>query len=361
MLSSTKTTGASPLIKTRILILSDTHGMTLAGRLPSESVDVCIHCGDLTEESKLDEFRATLELLHAIKAPLKLVIAGNHDFTLDTQSFRKKIEEARPRLEPELVAKVYGEYEEARRLLLDAKKDGIHLLDEGTHRFMLQNKAKLIVYASPYTPSLGDWGFQYRPDQGHKFDIEEGTDIVVTHGPPRGILDRTSSRERAGCADLFAAVALAKPRMHCFGHIHEGWGARMVTWREKLAERPSHFTDIDNDKSFVVEQLSTMQNGRFDTPGDMRRKEEKVNKYVAQKYCDASHCAGDAAPLEPERQTLFVNASIKGDDEMPVQPFWLVGLELPCAEILEETDEMEGVRRTKRKRTPDDPTEFEDL
>ncbi|KAI1774359.1 ser/Thr protein phosphatase family protein [Hypoxylon cercidicola] len=346
---------ASPLIKTKILILSDTHGMTLAEKMPSQSADICVHCGDLTEESKLDEFRATLELLRAIEAPLKLVIAGNHDFTLDTSSFRKKIEEARPQIEPELVAKVYGEYEEARRLLLDAKRDGIHLLDEGSHRFSLQNGAKLTVYASPYTPSLGDWGFQYRPDQGHKFSIEEGTDLAITHGPPRGILDRTNSRERAGCPDLFAAVAMAKPRIHCFGHIHEGWGAKMVTWREKLTEKPSHFTDIDNDRSFVVEQLSTMQSGKFDSPEDTKRKEEKASKYATQMFCDTSHCDGDVAPLESGKQTLFVNAAIKGDDDMPVQPSWLVEVGLPRADTTEEPDEPEqiGEATLGRKRTLD--------
>ncbi|KAI1762260.1 ser/Thr protein phosphatase family protein [Hypoxylon sp. FL1150] len=320
MSSATSTTEAYPLIQTKILVFSDTH-------------DLCIHCGDLTEESKLDEFRATLELLRAVEAPLKLVIAGNHDFTLDTPSFKKKIEEASPQIEPELVAKVYGEYEEAKRLLLDAEKHGIHLLDEGTHHFTLRNDAKLTVYASPYTPSLGDWGFQYRPDQGHKFDIKEGTDIVVTHGPPRGILDRTSSRERAGCPDIFAAVALQKPRMHCFGHIHEGWGAKMVTWREKLTERPSHFTDIDNDNTFVIEQLSTMQSGRFDTQDDIKHKKERLNKYTAQRYCDTSHRDGDSVEPELGQQTLFVNASIKGDDD--IQLPWLVELGLPKAGITE--------------------------
>ena len=243
-----------PFTRTKVLILSDTHGMTLAGKTPSQLVDVAIHCGDLTEESKLDEFCATLELLNTIEAPLKLVIAGNHDFTLDAVSFRKKVEEAtRQQLEPELISAVYGEYDEARCLLTDAKKDGIHFLDEGKHRFSLQNGTKLAIFASPFTPSLGDGGFQYTPDQGHVFDIERGTDIVVTHGPPRGILDRTNSRERAGCSDLFMAVARAKPQVHCFGHIHEGWGAKMVTWRETLAEKPSHLTDIDNNKSFIVE------------------------------------------------------------------------------------------------------------
>ncbi|KAI5863936.1 ser/Thr protein phosphatase family protein [Durotheca rogersii] len=324
-----QTSGVESFVKTKILILSDTHGMSLAGKIPSQPADVAIHCGDLTEESKLDEFRATLELLRAIKAPLKLVIAGNHDFTLDTLSFRKKVEEARPRLEPELVAKFYGQYEEARCLLLDAKKDGIYLLDEGIHRIGLQNGATLAIYASPYTPSLGDWGFQYRPCEGHTFSIKEGTDIMITHGPPRGILDRTNSRERAGCPDLFTAAAKVKPRIHCFGHIHEGWGARMVTWRETLSEKPSHLTDIDNSRSFVIEQLNTLQRGKFDTPEDAKRKEEKVRKYAEQKFCGASYCYGDRTVPEAGKQTLFVNASVKGDEDMPIQLPWLVELELP--------------------------------
>jgi len=69
-------------ITTRFLVISDTHageGLTV----PNVPVDVAIHCGDLTDGSKLDEFRITLDLLRTINAPLKLFIAGNHDFTID--------------------------------------------------------------------------------------------------------------------------------------------------------------------------------------------------------------------------------------------------------------------------------------
>lgn len=328
--------------------------MTLTGNVPSQPVDVAIHCGDLTEESKLDEFRATLKLLHAIEAPLKFVIAGNHDFTLDATSFKKKVEEAtRRELESELIFTTYGEYEEARRLLLDAEKDGIYFLDEGTHRFILRNGAELAIFASPFTPSLGEWGFQYHPDQGHIFNIEEGTDIVVAHGPPRGILDRTNSRERSGCPDLFGSIAKAKPQVHCFGHIHESWGAKMVTWREILSEKPSHLTDIDNDKSFIIEQLSTLQEGKFDTPEDVKAKQEKVNKYAEHKFCHTSHCHGDKAALDIGKQTLFVNASIKGDEDMPIQPPWLVELDLRKAVVNDKSIDAGGVERATvgKKRT----------
>ena len=79
---------------------------------------------------------------------------------------------------------------------------------------------------------MGEWEFQYSPDQGHKFEITEGIDVAITHGLAKGIMDYTSDRHRAGCPELFAAVARARPRVRCFGHIHENWGAKMVTWRD---------------------------------------------------------------------------------------------------------------------------------
>lgn len=316
-------------VKTSIFMLSDTHGMTLDGRIPDVPIaDVCVHAGDLTEESKLEEFYSAITLLRSIDAPLKLVIAGNHDFTLDTPSFEKKIQEIKPPLDPELVKKFYGDYEEAKQLLLNAKEEhGIHLLSEGTHDFVLQNGGKLRVYASPYTPSLGDWGFQYSPNEGHNFAIEAGTNIVITHGPPRGILDRTNNRERVGCPSLFAAVAKAKPQIHCFGHIHEGWGAKLVAWRSKLSEKPSFLTDIENSASLLVEQLGTLHETKFDSPEDADAKKEKLDKYTLQKYCTASVLPEDEGDFG---KTLFVNASIKGDSpDTDLQLPWLVDVMLP--------------------------------
>ncbi len=208
-------TTKSGFLKTRFFILSDTHGIEFEREeRSSQHADVAIHCGDLTEESKLEEYRASLRLLMDIQAPLKLVIAGNHDFTMDIPVFREKVANARPSLDPGLVRKVYGDYGDARQLFKDVRSAGIIFLDEGSHRFTLENGAILAVYASPYTPSLGGWGFQYHPSQGHNFDIMKGVDLVITHGPPKGIMDYAESKQRAGCSDLFGAIARARPRLH---------------------------------------------------------------------------------------------------------------------------------------------------
>lgn len=319
-------------VRTRFLILSDTHGMGFRSEdKPLQHADVAIHCGDLTEESKLEEYRASIQLLKDIHAPLKLVIAGNHDFTMDIPAFRKKVADARPPLDPELVRKVYGDYGGARHILEGAKAAGIIFLDEGSHQFILENCAILTVYASPWTPSLGDWGFQYPPGQGHAFEIMKGVDLVIAHGPPKGIMDYTESKQRAGCSDLFGAVARARPRLHCFGHIHEGWGAKMVTWRDQLTETPSHFSDIDNERSIIVEKLSGFRPSKFDTVEIKEQKLEKTECYRRQRCYATSHCTGDANPLNFGDQTLFVNAAIQGTEEHPLQLPWLVELELPRA------------------------------
>jgi Icc-related predicted phosphoesterase len=58
--------------------------------------------------------------------------------------------------------------------------------------------------------------------------IPRGIDVLITHGPPAGIGDRSPDHERAGCADLRARIAEIAPRLHVFGHIHQDGGL----WRE---------------------------------------------------------------------------------------------------------------------------------
>lgn len=50
------------------------------------------------------------------------------------------------------------------------------------------------------------------------------TDVLITHGPPYGMLDLTSEGEKVGCYELTKAVLRVQPKLHVFGHIHEGYG-----------------------------------------------------------------------------------------------------------------------------------------
>jgi predicted phosphodiesterase len=100
-------------IKIRFLIISDTHGMEFSPEdKPLKRADVVIHCSDLTNGSKLDEFRTAIRLLKDINALLKLVITGNHDFIINIPAFKKKVAEITPPLTPDLVVKEYGAHGE---------------------------------------------------------------------------------------------------------------------------------------------------------------------------------------------------------------------------------------------------------
>jgi hypothetical protein len=89
------------------------------------------------------EYEKTLDLLGSIDADLKLVIAGNHDISLDEVYYRRK---------GQSMQRHTGGYSEdlpakARELWLGerAKSAGVTYLEEGTHSFTLKNGARLRV------------------------------------------------------------------------------------------------------------------------------------------------------------------------------------------------------------------------
>ncbi|KAI0484462.1 hypothetical protein GGR56DRAFT_613928 [Xylariaceae sp. FL0804] len=73
-------------ISIKFLIISHTH--TDDTEFAEIRADVAIHCGDLTNASKLSEFRVALQTPERLNALLKLIIAGNQSFTLDTADVR---------------------------------------------------------------------------------------------------------------------------------------------------------------------------------------------------------------------------------------------------------------------------------
>jgi len=91
------------------------------------------------------------------------------------------------------------------------------------------------IYGSPYQPEFGDWAFNLK--RGHDCKekwskIPTGVDILITHGPPVGHGDLCKTGEHAGCEELLKEVQeRVRPKIHVFGHIHEGYG---VTTDDKI-------------------------------------------------------------------------------------------------------------------------------
>lgn len=196
-------------------------------------MDIVLHCGDLTQIGGLSNYRKALQQIQAVKlaagAELALVIAGNHDVSLDAKWWAENLIEDED--DPD-------EPIQARALFDQAKGSGVHMLDEGTHKFSLKDGRSFTIFASPYTPEFGGYAFAYGQDDDH-FNTGSSTiskaDIVMTHGPPRPsaddsgyTLDLGHDGQHCGCPKLYQAISRTKPALHCFGHIHEGYGAQML-------------------------------------------------------------------------------------------------------------------------------------
>lgn len=244
----------SNAVPTRIMIISDTHEHSFDGTTMPQ-VDILIHTGDLTNFGELDSLKESVRMISTIEAELKLVIAGNHDISLDKTSRIENMSEVE-----------YSKYHEAALKIMtgpSAKEAGITYLEKGTYTFILNNGARFKVHASPYTCGSGGWAFPYKPFEDRFNDANEAApnrtsiakhpippdiDIVMTHGPPYSILDQVDD-ENLGCTNLLRAVGRARPLMHCFGHIHEGHGANIVTWKpDGTVKDPSAATPLETEQ-----------------------------------------------------------------------------------------------------------------
>jgi Icc-related predicted phosphoesterase len=176
----------------KIVFISDTHGMHRKVKVPDG--DVLIHAGDITRgrnPSSLEDFNDFMGLLPHRH---KILIAGNHDFCFQNN-----------------------------------KNESIRVLTNFTY---LEDSSIEIeginFWGTPWQPWFLDYAFNIKEssERKKKWDlIPEDTDILITHSPPHKILDKTFAGIHAGCEELGIAVKRIKPKVHIFGHIHEGYGS----------------------------------------------------------------------------------------------------------------------------------------
>lgn len=178
----------------KILCISDTHTKhhLLNNHLPD--ADIIIHAGDISNRGSSMDLYDFLNWYADLPYKHKIFIAGNHDFCF------------------EVMEDIPEEF----------KAFGItYLMDK-----MVEIEG-LKIYGSPWQPEFYNWAFNLkRGDEiAQKWAmIPDDTDILITHGPPFGILDDTIQGTRVGCEDLYIRVLQIKPKLHVFGHIHFGYG-----------------------------------------------------------------------------------------------------------------------------------------
>lgn len=138
------------------------------------------------------------------------------------------------------------------------------------------------IDASPYMPEFNGYAFAYEPVEDHfggaraEHPIsEEGVDIVMTDGPPLlpgsqdYVLDVNREGNHCGCPMPYDAIRQARPKLHCFGHIHEGYGFQGVRGKPQDMElgpvsRDSTELRVGEDGRTVLVNAAVMNHGEGD-------------------------------------------------------------------------------------------------
>lgn len=186
----------------KIWFISDTHNQHEGLQVPGQ-VDAVVHCGDesMQRRTKPNEFeaRAFFRWYEQLDIPTKIFVPGNHSTAIE------------------------------KGLILPAEYPTIQFL---IHELWEWEGIK--IFGSPYTPLFFDWAYNIpRKNLAAIWQtIPAGIDILVTHGPPKGILDVTRDWKTAepihiGSQSLTREVAnRIQPKVHAFGHLHDEEGIR---------------------------------------------------------------------------------------------------------------------------------------
>jgi len=181
---------------TKIVCLSDTHNCNEKIVVPDG--DILIHAGDATIRGTEMEVEQFLRWYSALPHKHKIFVAGNHDWLYETNNRFAR--------------------------LLTANFKITYLQDSFTEIEGLK------IYGSPWQPRFFDWAFNLMrgAELAEKWKlIPSDADILITHGPPFGILDEVPRKywiENTGCEELRKKVEEIRPKAHIFGHIHCGYG-----------------------------------------------------------------------------------------------------------------------------------------
>lgn len=185
--------------------VSDMHGS-----IPDlEGGDLLIVGGDLTGIDAPEEYLTYFQWLSEQKYERIVWIAGNHDGLLTNDKLIREIKSSEF-----FPTSHYAEKIE-------------YLKDSGTEFKGLK------IWGSPWTPTFQDWHFMKDRGQSIKAmwdKIPLDTNILITHGPPLGILDSvdlgySNMNTQVGCEDLMNKIKQLKDlKLHVFGHIHESHG-----------------------------------------------------------------------------------------------------------------------------------------
>lgn len=185
----------------RILIISDTHTFHNNLKLPN-NIDTIIHCGDFTSSirNNLEETMEFINWYDRLKIKNKILIPGNHELYLEYLSKANLIDNFFKKF-PSIT------YLDNKSIVIDNIK----------------------FYGIPNCEYFEDWAFhtEKRKLEDLLNNIDEDTNILITHSPSHNVLDYTDDCENVGSRLLKTKIQKLKYlKYHVCGHIHEDNGIK---------------------------------------------------------------------------------------------------------------------------------------
>jgi Icc-related predicted phosphoesterase len=212
---------------TKIVMISDTHG--LHNQITVPDGDLLIHAGDMSMGGTIQQIEEFANWFGRLPHRRKIIIAGNHDFL-----FEKK-----PSIAETIIRST----------------NAVYLNDTG---YTFEG---LKFWGSPVQPWFCNWAFNRQRGaeiKKHWDLIPNDTDVLITHGPPRGIGDQAEPEKNSkclGCDDLFDTVESNRLdlKLHVFGHIHGGSGIHQFGQMKFVNASVLDEQYKPNNKQFIVE------------------------------------------------------------------------------------------------------------
>lgn len=198
----------------KIIGISDTHLKTDSLSIPEG--DVLVHAGDALIKGTQEEFLRFFDWFSKLQHKRKIYVPGNHDwFTFDHYAIA---------------------------LAMLRERDINILVDQ---ELVIDN---VKFYGTPWTPEFCGWAWMKDDlELAAPFgEIPEAIDVLISHGPPRGYLDKTFLGESVGSYSLLEAINKVKPSLVICGHIHEGAIQGDGEGHDYLYHEDGHVTHIAN-------------------------------------------------------------------------------------------------------------------
>jgi predicted phosphodiesterase len=202
----------------KITFISDTHTKHHEMTNDLQGGPILVHCGDVSSRGAKWEVKDFLEWFDSLPYMHKIMIPGNHDFFFDwdrkARTPQGQIRFGNSKIQKEEVDELINQF------------PNIHILNDSGVTI-----EGIRFWGSPITPWFHDWAYNRFGNEieDHWNMIPEGTDILITHGPPYGIKDQViRGNENVGCQFLLDKIKQIKPKIHAFGHIHEADGIEKV-------------------------------------------------------------------------------------------------------------------------------------